>query len=118
MPDYAGTIPQQTFMIYQLMFAIITPALITGAFAERMKFSGTVLFMTLWFFLVYAPTGAHGLGQRRIFERGWEAGFLALILRAGRSCTFLRAYRRWSARCTWANVSAFRSKPCRRTAWC
>ena len=37
--DYAGTIPQQTFMVYQLMFAIITPALITGAFAERMKFS-------------------------------------------------------------------------------
>jgi ammonium transporter, Amt family len=54
-PDYAGTIPQGTFMIYQLMFAIITPALITGATAERMKFSGTVLFLTLWFFVVYAP---------------------------------------------------------------
>jgi ammonium transporter, Amt family len=53
--DYAGTIPQSTFMVYQLMFAIITPALITGATAERMKFSATVLFMTLWFFLVYAP---------------------------------------------------------------
>jgi ammonium transporter, Amt family len=54
-PDYAGTIPQATFMIYQLMFAIITPALITGATAERMKFSGTVLFLTLWFLGVYAP---------------------------------------------------------------
>ncbi|HKV62864.1 MAG TPA: ammonium transporter [Candidatus Acidoferrum sp.] len=54
-PDYAGTIPQATFMVYQLMFAIITPALITGATAERMKFSGTVLFMTLWFLVVYAP---------------------------------------------------------------
>ena len=53
--DYAGTIPQSTFMIYQLMFAIITPALITGATAERMKFSGTVLFLTLWFLVVYAP---------------------------------------------------------------
>jgi len=53
--DYAPTIPQSTFMIYQLMFAIITPALITGATAERMKFSGTVLFLTLWFFVVYAP---------------------------------------------------------------
>lgn len=52
---YAATIPQQTFMIYQLMFAIITPALITGATAERMKFSATVLFMTLWFFVVYTP---------------------------------------------------------------
>jgi len=54
-PDYAGTIPQSTFMIYQLMFAIITPALITGATAERMKFSGTVLFLTLWYFVVYTP---------------------------------------------------------------
>ncbi len=54
-PDYSGTIPQQTFMIYQLMFAIITPALITGAFAERMKFSAMVLFMTLWSLVVYAP---------------------------------------------------------------
>ena len=53
--DYAGTIPQMTFMVYQLMFAIITPALITGATAERMKFSGTVLFMVLWFLIVYAP---------------------------------------------------------------
>jgi ammonium transporter, Amt family len=54
-PDYAGTIPQSTFMVYQLMFAIITPALITGATAERMKFSGTALFLTLWFLVVYAP---------------------------------------------------------------
>ena len=54
-PDYAATIPQLTFMVYQLMFAIITPALITGATAERMKFSGTMLFMTLWFLVVYAP---------------------------------------------------------------
>ncbi|MDQ6704614.1 MAG: ammonium transporter [Acidobacteriota bacterium] len=53
--DYAATIPQQTFMIYQLMFAIITPALISGAFAERMKFSATLLFMTLWIFIVYFP---------------------------------------------------------------
>ena len=53
--DYAATIPQQTFMVYQLMFAIITPALITGAFAERMKFSAMALFMVLWSVLVYAP---------------------------------------------------------------
>jgi ammonium transporter, Amt family len=53
--DYAATLPQQTFMVYQLMFAIITPALITGAFAERMKFSAMALFMTLWSILVYAP---------------------------------------------------------------
>src|SRR6185436_7085812 len=54
-PDYSATIPHQTFMIYQLMFAIITPALITGAFAERMKFSAMALFMVLWAFLVYDP---------------------------------------------------------------
>ncbi len=53
--DYAATIPHQTFMIYQLMFAIITPALISGAIAERMKFSGMLLFMTLWSLIVYFP---------------------------------------------------------------
>jgi len=53
--DYGGTIPEQTFMIYQLMFAIITPALITGATAERMTFRGTVVFMALWSICVYAP---------------------------------------------------------------
>jgi Amt family ammonium transporter len=53
--DYGGTIPHLTFMVYQLMFAIITPALITGATAERLKFSGTVVFMTLWSLCVYAP---------------------------------------------------------------
>jgi ammonium transporter, Amt family len=53
--DYAATIPAQTFMVYQLMFAIITPGLIAGAFAERMKFSAMLLFMILWTFLVYDP---------------------------------------------------------------
>ncbi len=54
-PDYAATIPEQTYMIYQLMFAIITPALITGAFAERMKFSSMALFLSLWSLFVYCP---------------------------------------------------------------
>ncbi len=54
-PDYAATIPQQTFMVYQLMFAIITPALISGAFAERMKFSAMMLFTVLWTLVVYLP---------------------------------------------------------------
>jgi Amt family ammonium transporter len=54
-PDYSATIPLQTFMIYQLMFAIITPALITGAFAERMKFSSMAAFPTLWSIFVYSP---------------------------------------------------------------
>ncbi len=64
--DYAATIPLQTFMVYQLMFAIITPALIAGAFAERMKFSAMLAFMTLWAIFVYSPMahmvwGKHGL---------------------------------------------------------
>jgi Amt family ammonium transporter len=54
-PDYAATIPEQTYMVYQLMFAIITPALITGAFAERMKFSAMAVFLSLWSLLVYSP---------------------------------------------------------------
>jgi len=53
--EYAPTIPGQTFMVYQLMFAIITPALITGAFAERMKFSAMLVFMVLWAIFVYSP---------------------------------------------------------------
>jgi len=53
--DYAGTIPAQTFMVYQLMFAIITPGLIAGAFAERMKFSAMLVFMILWSIIVYDP---------------------------------------------------------------
>jgi Amt family ammonium transporter len=53
--DLAATIPHTSFAIFQMMFAIITPALITGAFAERMKFSGYVAFTALWLVLVYAP---------------------------------------------------------------
>jgi len=53
--DYAATIPHLTFMIYQLMFAVITPALITGAFAERMKFKAMLVFMALWSIVVYSP---------------------------------------------------------------
>jgi len=52
---YAATIPHQTYMVFQLMFAIITPALITGAFAERMKFSAMLLFCSLWAVIVYFP---------------------------------------------------------------
>ena len=54
-PAYSSTLPLQTYMIYQLMFAIITPALITGAFAERMKFSAMAIFLVLWSIFVYDP---------------------------------------------------------------
>ena len=66
--DYAPTIPQQTFMIYQLMFAVITPALISGAFAERMKFSAMLLFMTLWSLIVYFPLAHMVWGKGGFFN--------------------------------------------------
>lgn len=54
-PAYAATIPAESYMVYQLMFSVITPALITGAFAERMKFSAMCVFLTLWSIVVYCP---------------------------------------------------------------
>src|SRR5437899_5018916 len=53
--DYAATIPHQTFMVYQMMFAVITPALITGAFAERVKFGAFLVFILLWATFIYDP---------------------------------------------------------------
>jgi len=53
--DYAATIPHQVFMVYQMMFAVITPALISGAFAERKRFKAFVIFSVLWSLLVYSP---------------------------------------------------------------
>ena len=53
--DYAATIPHQLFMVFQMMFAVITPALIIGAFAERMKFSAFLVFSVLWATIVYDP---------------------------------------------------------------
>jgi ammonium transporter, Amt family len=61
--SYAATIPQESFMVFQLMFAIITPALITGAFAERMKFSALVAFLVLWSLFVYDPMAHMVWGQ-------------------------------------------------------
>ncbi len=77
-PDYAATIPHQAFMIYQAMFAIITPCLIAGAFAERMKFSAFVIFSLLWATIVYDPL-AHwvwGVG-------GWMRNMGALDFAGG-----------------------------------
>ena len=68
-PAYGPTIPHQAFMVFQLMFAAITPALITGAFAERMRFGPLLLFTGLWSLLVYAPL-AHWM---------WGGGWLARL---------------------------------------
>ncbi|MEX2248970.1 MAG: ammonia channel protein, partial [Parvibaculum sp.] len=63
----SGTIPESVFMTFQMTFAIITPALIVGAFADRMKFSSMLVFMTLWVLFIYAP----------ICHWVWGGGFLA-----------------------------------------
>jgi ammonium transporter, Amt family len=80
--DYAGTIPQSTFMVYQLMFAIITPALISGAFAERIKFSALALFTTLWALIVYFPM-AHMVWGKGGFLNAYLGGAIPCFDFAG-----------------------------------
>jgi Amt family ammonium transporter len=75
---YAPTIPHQAFMMFQLMFAIITPALITGAFAERMKFSAYIVFALAWTTLVYDPV-AHWVWA----DGGWLRGIGAIDFAGG-----------------------------------
>jgi Amt family ammonium transporter len=70
--DYAGTIPAETFMLFQMMFAIITPALISGAVAERIKFSAYVAFMLLWVTLIYFPLCHAVWGKGGFFN--WALG--------------------------------------------
>jgi len=77
-PDYAATIPHQLFMVYQLMFAVITPALISGGFAERMKFKAYLAFMLLWATLVYDPVAHWVWGAG-----GWIKGLGALDFAGG-----------------------------------
>ncbi len=71
-PAYAPTIPQESFMLFQMMFAIITPALISGAIAERMKFKAYVMFMVLWVTFIYFPLCHMVWGQGGLFN--WSLG--------------------------------------------
>lgn len=71
-PDYSGTVPQETFMLFQMMFAIITPALISGAMAERIKFKGYVVFILLWVTIVYFPLCHMVWGKSGFFN--WALG--------------------------------------------
>jgi len=73
----SGTIPETVFMTFQMMFAIITPALIVGAFAERMKFSAMLVFMALWLTLCYAPV-CHW-----VWGGGWLGGYGILDFAGG-----------------------------------
>jgi len=76
-PDYAPTIPHQTYMMFQMMFAVITPALITGAFAERFKFKTYLVFLLLWATFVYDPL-AHW-----VWAGGWIKNLGALDFAGG-----------------------------------
>lgn len=84
-PDaaYSATIPQQTYMIYQLMFAIITPALITGAFAERLKFSALLAFLTCWSILVYCPMAHMVWGKGGLLNASLGGAFPTLDFAGG-----------------------------------
>ena len=81
--DYAATIPAQTFMVYQLMFAIITPGLIAGAFAERMKFSAMVAFMILWSIIVYDPMAHMVWGKGGLLNAALGGDFPTLDFAGG-----------------------------------
>ena len=80
--DYAPTIPHLTFMVYQMMFAIITPALITGAFAERVRFQAMLLFSILWMFLVYFPI-AHMVWGKGGYLNAFAGGAIPVFDFAG-----------------------------------
>jgi Amt family ammonium transporter len=76
--DYAPTIPHQTFMLFQMMFVIITPALISGAVAERMKFSAYLVFILLWTTIVYLPLCHMVWGRGGLFN--WALGGTTPVL--------------------------------------
>ncbi|HEY6466333.1 MAG TPA: ammonium transporter [Candidatus Acidoferrales bacterium] len=84
-PDaaYSTTIPAQTYMIYQLMFAIITPALITGAFAERLKFSALLAFLTLWSIFIYCPMAHMVWGKGGLLNASLGGAFPTLDFAGG-----------------------------------
>jgi len=96
--EYAATVPHQAFMVYQMMFAVITPALITGAFAERFRFSAFLVFSLLWALLVYNPV-AHwvwGIG-------GWIRNMGALDFAGGPWFTSRPGSRRLRPPSSWGN---------------
>jgi len=81
--DYAATVPHQTFMLFQMMFAIITPALISGAYAERVKFSSMVVFTILWATFVYFPLAHMVWGKGGLFNWFYNAKIPALDFAGG-----------------------------------
>ena len=99
---YSPTTPHNVFAMYQMMFAIITPALISGAIAERIKFGGYVLFISLWSLLIYAPV-AHW-----VFADGWlglfEGNLGALDFAGGTVVHINAGAAALACTCTWASA--------------
>ena len=116
--DYAATIPQQTFMIYQLMFAIITPALISGAFAERMKFSAMVLFMVLWSLVVYAPMAHMVWGKGGLLNASLGGRFPTLDFAGGTVVHITSGVSALVCATYLGRRLDTQRKRCCRTAWC
>jgi len=98
--DEAATIPAQTFLVYQLMFAIITPAPIAGAFAERMKFSAMIAFMVLWS-VFYDPMAHMVWGKGGLLNASLGGRSPTLDFVVGLWCTSRRESRRRYARFIW-----------------
>jgi Amt family ammonium transporter len=94
--DYSGWVSHNVYSMYQLMFAIITPALIVGAIAERMKFSAILLFVTLWMFIVYFPLAHMVWGVDGFMNGVWnkDAGIKAIDFAGG---TVVHMSSGWSA---------------------
>jgi Amt family ammonium transporter len=111
--DMATTIPETVYMMFQMTFAIITPALIAGAFADRMKFSAMCVFMTLWSLLIYSPIAHMGLVALRLGAISW----VCWTSPAAPSCISTPASPGWFARSCWASGTATAPPTWRRTIW-
>jgi Amt family ammonium transporter len=113
--DYAAWVSQNVFAMYQLMFAIITPALIVGAIAERMKYSAVMAFITVWMLVVYFPLAHMVWGVDGLTPRPPSSPSTSLAVP---SFTCRRAGRRWCCASSSASAPASASAPSSRTAWC
>ena len=105
----SGTIPETVFMTFQMTFAVITPALIVGAFAERMKFSAMLLFMAIWLTVVYAPV-CHW-----VWGGGWLGSWGVLDFAGGTVVHINAGLPAWSRRWCSANEGVIRPRRCRHT---
>jgi Amt family ammonium transporter len=106
--DYGATVPHLTYMIYQLMFAVITPGLISGAYAERIKFSSMALFTVLWSTIVYFPMAHMVWGKGGLLNAFLGGKFPCFDFAGARWCILRLESRLWCARYILENASAIR----------